>query len=109
METTYSFLLYGKIKKSYYAEKMSIAENKILIFIPTIWVKGQRYKVRAFIYFEFSKNVLNKVYINPTTYSYIDYQGNVRAFASLVDLVETIKDDKRMQTIESMGVLSNEE
>jgi hypothetical protein len=97
--------VYKKLSTSFYGDKISIAQDKILLYVPNIWVKGQRYKVRAFVHFVCLNALLTKVYISPSVFCYTDYKGVPHNFVSHIDLVETMQDDSRMRVIDSLGVL----
>jgi len=96
-----------KISRSLYADKMIMQKNEILIYLSTVWVKGQRYKIRAFVHFVFSKGFLSMVYIKATTYVYTGFDGVTRNFVAVEDLMNTMRDDRKMKIVDSMGALSN--
>jgi hypothetical protein len=101
--------VYTTIKKSLLALRMDISHNDILLDVPTVWIKGARYKIHAVVHFVISMGMLEKIYITPLYFVYTSFDGSNQTFVSFYDLMDRVNDDKRLQVIESMGVLSNED
>ena len=96
-----------KLNNSVYRDKVLIDRNSILVLVPVIWIKGQRYKVRAFVHFDFVSGILKTVYLKPSVYVYTDFNGVTQNFSSFLDMTDTIKDDIRLHAIDLMGELSD--